>query len=148
MNNSIFNTTDNQLMIDRINKLTPTTPAVWGKMNTTQMLKHTNAAAEIAFGEKTVKVNFLMKLLGKMLKNKIFNSEFKRNSPTAPELIFKDNYDFDASKKELITNFSKFAEGEKVIKVTNHPFWGKMTPDHWNKLMWRHLDHHLIQFGV
>ncbi|HHT9020342.1 TPA: DUF1569 domain-containing protein [Flavobacterium psychrophilum] len=32
--------------------------------------------------------------------------------------------------------------------MTDHPFWGKMTDDDWNKLMWNHVDHHLRQFGV
>ncbi len=145
---SIYNKTDNQNFIDRINQLSPNSQAVWGKMSVDQMFKHTNGAIEIAFGEKTIKVNFLMKLFGKMLKDKIFNSEFKKNSPTAKEFIFTDKYDFEVSKKELINNFEKFAEGEKSIKTLDHPFWGKMTYNDWDKLMWKHLDHHLRQFGV
>lgn len=148
MNQSIYIPTDNQIMIDRINKLTAETPANWGKMTPTQLFRHCNAAVEVAFAERTMKINFFIKLLGKMLKNKVFNSDFKRNSPTAPELIFTDSYDFETAKKELITNFSKFAKGHSSIKVFDHPFWGKMNYDDWNKLMWRHLDHHLIQFGV
>jgi Protein of unknown function (DUF1569) len=145
---SIYNKTDNQNIIDRINQLTPNSQATWGKMSVDQMFKHTTGAIEIAFGEKTIKVNFLMKLFGKMLKNKVFNSEFKQNSPTAKEFIFTDKYDFETSKKELIANFSKFAEGEKSIKITDHPFWGKMTYEDWDKLMYKHMDHHLRQFGV
>lgn len=26
--------------------------------------------------------------------------------------------------------------------------WGKMTYEDWDKLMWKHIDHHLKQFGV
>ncbi|MEO8235926.1 MAG: DUF1569 domain-containing protein, partial [Flavobacterium sp.] len=98
--------------------------------------------------ENQIKVNFLMKFLGKMLKNKVFNSDFGKNSPTAKEFIFTDKYDFEASRNELIKNFSRFAEGTQSIKITNHPFWGKMTSEDWNKLMWKHVDHHLRQFGV
>ncbi len=145
---SIYNKEDNDLIIARINKLTPESPALWGKMTVDQMLKHTEAAIAVAFSEKELKINFFMKLLGKMLKNKVFNSDFKKNSPTAPEFVFSDTYDFEASKKALIEKFSRFAEGEKSISLTQHPFWGKMTPDDWNKLMWKHLDHHLRQFGV
>jgi len=86
--------------------------------------------------------------LGRMMKNKVFNSEFRKNSPTAPEFTFKEKYDFDAAKKELVTNFSRFASGHDAIKVTNHPFWGKMTFEDWDKLMWNHIDHHLRQFGA
>ena len=145
---SIFDSTNNQEMIARINKLSPESQALWGKMKSDQMLKHTNEALIVAFGENTIKVNFLMRLLGRMMKNKVFNSEFKKNSPTAPEFIFNESYDFEVSKKELINNYSRFAKGHEAIKITNHPFWGKMTHEDWDKLMWNHVDHHLRQFGV
>jgi len=48
----------------------------------------------------------------------------------------------------LIKNFSRFTEKPVPITVMNHPFWGKMTYKDWNKLMWKHIDHHLKQFGV
>lgn len=145
---SIFDKADNAKIIARINSLTPESQPLWGKMTVDQMLKHTNEALIVAFGENTIKVNFLMRLLGKMLKNKVFNSDFGKNSPTAPEFVFKESYDFEVSKKELMENFSRFAKGQESIKVTNHPFWGKMTLEDWNKLMWKHVDHHLRQFGV
>jgi len=146
--NSIFEKASNEVMVARINKLSPETKALWGKMTVNQMLKHTNESILIAFGEKTLKINFLMRFLGKMMKNKVFNSEFKKNSPTAPEFIFKEEYDFEGAKNELISNFSQFAKGHDSIKITNHPFWGKMSFEDWDKLMWKHLDHHLRQFGV
>jgi hypothetical protein len=145
---SIFNKADNDLLIARINQLTPESKALWGKMNVTQMLKHTEAAVAVAFGEKALKVNILMKLLGKMLKNKVFNSDFKKNSPTAAEFVFTSTYDFEEAKAALIEKFSRFAAGDQSITLTVHPFWGQMTSDDWDTLMWKHLDHHLRQFGV
>lgn len=145
---SIFDKTDNAIIINRINKLTTESKAEWGKMAVDQMLEHTNAAVIVAFGEKEVKVNPLIKLVGKMLKKKVFNSEFKKNSPTAKEFVFTAQYDFEQSKKELIKNFSRFTTGVESIKINDHPFWGNMTPEDWNKLMWKHVDHHLKQFGV
>lgn len=146
--NSIFNKTDNDAMIARINRLSDKSEAQWGKMSVDQMCKHTNEAVIVAFGEKEVKVNYLMKLLGRLIKNKVFNSAFKKNSPTAKEFIFTNQYDFESSKNDLIKNFSRFAEGHQSIKISIHPFWGTMTYDDWNKLMWNHVDHHLRQFNV
>lgn len=145
---SIYNKKDNEIIISRINKLTPESKALWGKMTVDQMMKHTEAAIAVAFSEKELKINFFMKLLGRMLKNKVFNNEFQKNSPTAPEFIFKESYDFETAKAALIEKFSRFTEGEKSITLTQHPFWGKMSPEDWNKLMWNHVDHHLKQFGV
>jgi hypothetical protein len=146
--NSIYQAADNAQIIGRIESLTPESKALWGKMTVDQMLKHANEAILIAFDEKTLKINFLMRFLGKMMKNKVFNSEFKKNSPTAPEFIFKEHFDFEVVQQELITNFSRFAQGHNAIKVMDHPFWGKMTYEDWDKLMWNHMDHHLKQFGV
>jgi hypothetical protein len=146
--NSIFNKVDNDKIITRIKSLTPDSKAIWGRMSVDQMLKHTNDAMIVAFGEKELKINFLMRFLGKMMKNKVINSEFKKNSPTAPEFMYRENFDFETVQQELVTNFRRFASGYDAIKVNDHPFWGKMTFEDWDKLIWNHIDHHLRQFGV
>lgn len=148
--NSIYDKASNDSMIARINKLTPESKALWGKMNAAQMCRHCAIAIDIAFGKGDLKVNFLMKLLGKMLKKKVFyGGEMGKNSPTAKEFIITEDLDLEKTKAELITNFSRFAsEGKSVIKTMNHPFWGKMTYEDWDALMWKHTNHHLKQFGV
>ncbi|WP_281635711.1 DUF1569 domain-containing protein [Flavobacterium marginilacus] len=146
--NSIFDKIDNQSIIDRINTLNPETAPLWGKMSVDQMLKHTNEVIIVAFGERNIKVNFFIRLLGKMSKKSTFNFGFNKNSPTAKEFIFTGKYDFEQAKSELIKNFSRFTEKPVPITIMDHPFWGKMTYKDWNKLMWKHIDHHLTQFGV
>jgi hypothetical protein len=147
--NSIYNKADNEVIVNRINALTPESQALWGKMAVDQMCKHCNSTILVAFGKQEVKVNFLMRFLGKLLKDKVFNGgDLKKNSPTAKEFIFTDHYNLENAKQELIANFSQFAQGHQVIKIMNHPFWGKMTYEDWDKLMWKHIDHHLKQFGV
>lgn len=45
--------------------------------------------------------------------------------------------------------YSALAEnGTRILKVKKHPFFGEMTEDQWDVLLWKHLDHHLQQFGV
>jgi hypothetical protein len=145
---SIYDKIDNQSIIDRINILSPDSKPIWGKMSVDQMLKHTNETIIISFGERKIKVNFIVRLLGKISKRSTLNFGFKKNSPTAKELIFTGKYDFDQAKTELIKNFGRFTEKPVPIKIMNHPFWGRMTYKDWNKLMWKHIDHHLKQFGV
>jgi small-conductance mechanosensitive channel len=94
-------------------------------MSVDQMLKHTNETIIVAFGENQVKVNFVLKLLGRILKKNAFNKGFGKNSPTAKEFIFTSQYDFDEAKTELIKNFGRFTEGPQSITVTNHPYLGK-----------------------
>ena len=148
--NSIYDKASSEEMILRINKLTPETKAIWGKMNAGQMLQHCKLASDVAFGNQDLKINFAMKLLAKMLKKKVFyGGEMRKNSPTAKEFIITETVDFDKVKSELISNISKFSlEGINSIKLKQHPFWGKMSTEDWDALMYKHLNHHLEQFGV
>ncbi|TBX69990.1 DUF1569 domain-containing protein [Flavobacterium silvisoli] len=147
---SIYSKTDNDLIITRINQLTPESKALWGKMTVDQMLSHCQAPLDFTFGHTPMKANFIMRLFGKMLKGKVFNSnEFKKNSPTAPAFIRTAHYDFDQTKNELIQKIEVFSNlGKDAIKTTNHPFFGELTYDEWSKMHTMHLDHHLKQFGV
>ncbi len=146
---SIFNPNDNQELIERINKLTPDSQSQWGKMTVDQMMSHCIAPVDFVFGNTPMKANFFFGLLGRMLKNKIINApHFKKDSPTAPAFIRTGKYDFEATKKELIEKTASLTQGHSVIKMEKHPFFGPMNNDDWNKLLWKHLDHHLVQFGV
>ena len=63
---NIYNQTVAQDLINRINNLTPETPANWGKMNVSQMLSHSNITYEYVFDERNDHPNFLMKFILKM----------------------------------------------------------------------------------
>ncbi|MCF6132928.1 DUF1569 domain-containing protein [Flavobacterium wongokense] len=147
---SIYNKADNEIIISRINKLTPESQGQWGKMTVDQMLSHCQAPMDFAFGKTPMKANFLMQLLGKMIKGKMLKSkEFKKNSPTAPAFIRTEKYDFEDTKNGLIERINYFSDlGQGAIKTTKHPFFGEMTYDEWSQLHTMHLDHHLRQFGV
>lgn len=98
--NSIFNKISNETMIGRINKLSPESKALWGKMTVAQMFEHNSLAIDIAFGKETIKTNFFMRLLGRMLRKKVlYGGELKKNSPTAKEFIMTADFDFETSKK-------------------------------------------------
>lgn len=146
---SVFNPQDNQEIIERIEKLTSSSTLLWGKMTVDQMLKHCQAPIDVAFGDLKMKPNFIFLLLGKLFKRMILNNDFKKNSTTAPEFIVKDPQNFDEVQQELIKRVKRFAtEGINVIKNQKHPFFGNMTYEEWDTLHYKHLDHHLKQFGV
>ena len=147
---SLFTAQGNQNIIDRINKLQPTTLSLWGKMTVDQMMSHCIAPLDVVFGDLHLKMNPLMGLLGRyIIKGKLMNApKFKKDSPTAPSFIRTGSYDFEATKAELIEKVKKFTQGPQVIKTNKHPFFGPMTNEEWDILQWKHLDHHLRQFGV
>ena len=89
-------------------------------------------------------------LFGKIAKKQILSDKpFSRNSPTDKHFIVADQRNFEEEKKALIALVQRFAKsGPAGLTKDAHPFFGAMTTEEWDKLMWKHLDHHLQQFGV
>ena len=137
-------------IISRINSLTPQTQRQWGKMNVAQMLAHCKEAFRVPLSEKKMPRMYLGLLIGWMIKPKLYNeSPWKKNLPTAPNFIIKDERDFEKEKRELSDLINQFYNGgtEKVGRFP-HPMFGSFTTEQWGKAMYKHVDHHLLQFGV
>ena len=147
---SLFNIADNQEMITRINRLTANAKAGWGKMSVDQMLVHTQRPLKVAFGELKLKRTLIGVLFGGMAKKKLTSDEpWKKNLPTDKNFIVTDHRNFNDEKKNLIALVQRFGQaGPSGISKEPHPFFGHMTTQEWDALMWNHLDHHLTQFGV
>tara|TARA_R110000868_G_scaffold6455_3_gene36626 strand:+ start:1549 stop:2001 length:453 start_codon:yes stop_codon:yes gene_type:complete len=138
-------------LIGRINKLNPSSIGLWGKMNVSQMLAHCNVSYEMVFTEKHPKPNGAMKLMLKLfVKQAVVNVKpYKKNSRTAPAFLVVDERDFDKEKKRLIDHLIKTQElGENYFHNKESHSFGPLTKTEWNNLFYKHLNHHLEQFGV
>ena len=149
---SLFNTSDTKEIIDRINKLTPASKGLWGKMNVEQMLAHARLPILAAYGaEQMSKRGLISFLFGKMAKKQFVDSEkpFSKNSPTDKKFIIANPEKFETEKQRLIETITEFSKkGPDAITKEPHGFFGNLTPEEWDKLQYKHLDHHLSQFGV
>jgi len=147
---SIFNRETNQKLIDRINSVTNETKPLWGKMDAAKMMAHCSVGVKIATGELVLKRNIIGLLFGRMAKVVLTNDKpFRKGTMTAKEFIIPDGRNFEEEKTILINYIKRFAEqGESVLRKDPHPFFGKLNTREWDGLMYKHLDHHLRQFGV
>lgn len=148
---SVFHPEGNQKIIERIHTLTPITHNEWGTMNVSQMLVHCQMPIKVAFGEMQIKVGIIGYIFGRLGKKKLTQDtfRFKRDLPTAKEFRISGHPDFEEAKKELILLIQRFSEqGPKSITTKKHPFFGNLTDDQWGSIQWKHLDHHLKQFGA
>ena len=147
---SLFDKQGNQNIVDRINQLTPITLSQWGKMTVSQMLEHCQQPIKVSFGTLELKPNLISFIFGKSAKKqKLTQPRFKRSLPTVKQFKITHEPNFDEARKELIEMVSQYAAlGHGAIKVTKHPFFGNMSMEEWDILQWKHLDHHLKQFGV
>ena len=136
-------------IIARLQALQPTAQAQWGKMNVAQMLAHCQAPFETYFGHMKLKQSFIGLLFGGFVKKKLFsNQPWKKNLPTAKEFMVFDERDFNIEKEKLLSFIKRFIAEGKNISSPKHPFFGKMNHQEWGILAYKHLDHHLQQFGV
>ena len=147
---SVFNAEDNLNLVSRIQRLTPDSQALWGKMNVGQMLGHLQQPIRVAVGDLVLKQSFIGFLFGKWALKKLDGDKpFDKNMPTAPEFKIKVQPDFATELHKVIAMVSRYAaDGPSIITKEPHPFFGKMTVTQWDNLQWKHLDHHLRQFGV
>ena len=144
---NLFEPAVKQEIIGRINKLTPGSQRQWGKMDVAQMLAHCQMPLGVAIGKHTLKGSFFIKLIGPLFKKKLFNDQpFKQNLPTDKSFKMTDPKDFEYEKQSLIQMINDFSE--TTMSGEPHPFFGKLTKEEWSKGTWKHLDHHLMQFGV
>jgi len=148
---NIFNSSDCQEIIARINQLTPTTKAVWGKMSVSQMLAHCNVTYELVYDNKHPQPKGFMKFILKLLvKNTVVSEKpYKHSSQTAPVFIISDEKDFEVEKKRLVDYITKTQQlGEKEFDGRESHSFGTLNKTEWNNMFYKHLDHHLRQFGV
>lgn len=138
-------------LIHRIEKLSPESPGLWGKMSVDQMLAHCCVAYEMAFTDKHPKANPILRFLLKtFVKNGVVNEvPYKKNLPTSPAFRIKNEKNFEEEKARLIAFLEQtLAVGEAGFEGRESPSFGPMNAKEWNNLFYKHLDHHLTQFGV
>lgn len=148
---NIFDSKVTNSVIGRINKLKSTTQPQWGKMSVDQMLAHCNVTYEMTFEDTHPKPKGFTKMMLKLfVKNTVVNNKpYKKNGRTAPQFLITDAKNFVEEKARLADYLQKTQElgAEHFDGKESHSF-GKLTKEEWNNMFYKHLDHHLNQFGV
>jgi hypothetical protein len=148
---NIFTKEVSEGVIDRINHLTNNTQAKWGKMTVSQMLAHCCVSYEYVYDNNYKKPGLFMSfILKNMVKSKVVNEEpYKPGLPTAKDFVIVDARDFEKEKNRLIAYIRKTQEAREAHfdGKESHSF-GKLSKNEWNNMFYKHMDHHLKQFGV
>lgn len=146
---SIFEKEAREEILTRIGQLQPNAERQWGKMNVEQMLAHCNLSMLAVTGQLVVKRRLIGRLLGPLFKKDyLSDAPLRRNSPTNPLFIVTDERIFVKEKELLMKLVRQFSEGgEEKCSKQPHSFFGILTPKEWGTSTYKHLDHHLQQFG-
>jgi len=135
-------------ILGRIINVTADSKARWGKFNAERMLVHICESMKMPVGELTPKPRKLPLRYFPIKQLVIYILPFPKGAPTAPELLPGDVRTIDHNKSELVRLLEKFAARRDSDVWPDHPAFGKMNRNLWGTLAYRHLDHHLRQFGA
>ncbi len=148
---TLYDTVTLNELKERLTSLAPDSPRQWGKMSPSQAMEHTARVLEMAMSEQQpIKQIFLGKALSWIFKNKFLGEEpFRKNAPTGPDYVIKDEPDFEATRAKLTELIAAFhGRGAETMNGNVHPFFGALTGQQWGETQYKHIDHHLRQFGV
>ncbi len=147
---TLFNALDREALAHRVAALEPSAQRQWGTMDPAQMLLHCALGLEVATGDRPMKQVLLGKLLTPFLRRIVLGKlPFRRHLPTSPAFVVAAARDFEAERIRLATLLDRFVRrGSEAAATQVHPFFGRLRGDEWGRLAYKHLDHHLRQFGV
>ena len=148
---NIFSQKITEEVLERINNLTKDSQPKWGTMSVSQMLAHCTVTYEMVYTNKHKKPNaFTRWILKTIVKSAVVSEKpYPKNSRTAPQFLITDQKDFLEEKKRLENYIIQTQElGETYFDGKESNSFGKLTTAEWNNMFYKHLDHHLTQFGV
>ena len=140
-----------QELKERMSRLGPDSTRLWGKMMPAQALAHCTLGMELALGDRRPPRMLIGRLIGRVIKPMAFKESepMRRNSPTIPGFVVADTRDLAVEREKLSGIIDRFAAcGPAGCTTHPHSFFGRLTPDEWSFWMYKHIDHHLQQFGV
>ncbi|HEX7240045.1 MAG TPA: DUF1569 domain-containing protein [Longimicrobiaceae bacterium] len=146
---SLFDERARAGMLDRVARLTPGHHGLWGRMNAGQMLVHTADQLRMALGDlpcRPLPTPLRYPVLKQLV---VYWLPWPKGTPTAPELRPRPfEGDWEAARASLRAQVGRFAGRTPRDAWPEHPAFGRLSGRAWGVLSWRHLDHHLRQFGV
>lgn len=152
MKKSLYSEKDLAEIHQRIMQLTPNSQRKWGKMEVAQMLLHCDKILQISVGKVVLpKKNIFIKTIGIITKKemRVFNNGIPHNMPTFNAVKITENCNFEKSRAELLQTLEEYILKSKNGNLLSyHELFGKMEHYDWGFLEYKHLNHHLNQFGV
>jgi Protein of unknown function (DUF1569) len=144
---TIWNSVDRESLLARFGRLPPTARPKWGKLDAPRMVTHVTDALRSGMGELALTpirsplqywpVNTLV----------MFYLPWPKGAPTAPELLNREPLEWEAELEALRGAMARFAARDVQGPWSVHVAFGRISGEQWVRLMYRHLDYHLGQFG-
>ncbi len=145
---TVWNEADRRRLVARMELVSPPRAALWGTMNAEQMVKHVTAQLELCLGDLDVKPRSSWLGRWPMSYLLIYWLPWPKGAPTVPELLQFSDAHWDEARAKFKRTLDRVVARGPEGKFAPHPLFGKLSTRTWGVLVYRHLDHHLRQFGL
>jgi Protein of unknown function (DUF1569) len=140
-------------LIGRARKLTPDTRPRWGSLTARQMLCHVGDVVRLVVGDIPTKPprprHGLRPLQRFPLKHLFLYLLPWPHGVRGPKAAFTTSpAELEEDVKALEALLLKFRDFAPKDQWPSHPIFGPMTARDWNRVLYRHTDHHFRQFGI
>jgi hypothetical protein len=148
MQKSLSDARARQELLDRLERLSPRSTPRWGTMTAHQMLAHLADWMLMAKGDlKTAPMKRLLRY-PPLKQLAIYWLPFPRGVATAPELLRRKPSTWSVERAAVRERVQQFENLDPKLTWPEHPVFGMMSAKAWCVFAYRHMDHHLRQFGV
>ena len=145
---TVFDARSRGELLERFGRVAPGRRPLWGKMDAPRMVCHLNDALRMGLGElaTTPVGNAVLRnpLVSWLLINVL---PWPKGTPTAPELLAAPSATWDADTSAFRALLERVGAADPRGSWPTHPIFGRLTGKRWGELTYRHVDHHLRQFG-
>jgi len=150
---SLANPSDKSAIILRLKTIRHDSARQWGRMSSHQMICHLSDAFRVAIGEKPA--HFTPSLINQTLIKWIALRaplQWPKGVQTPPEVNQEGDactrpLDFQQDLTQLFALIERFTASKRTFQFHSHPMFGPLSEQEWFRWGYRHLDHHLRQFG-
>lgn len=135
-------------ILGRLGRLTPDHRPAWGRFTAPLMLAHLSDALRMAFGDLPTRSKRLPIRHPPFKQLLIYWLPMPKGLPTSAELISRAPDAWDSEMASCRSLVERFGHESPDRAWPEHPAFGTMTSRRWGVIGYRHIDHHLRQFGV
>lgn len=149
MQATVLDTDTRRQLLARLRRLTPDTPARWGRMSAPRMVAHLGDQMRATLGDIQVAPRsrwMSLPLIKPLLLEWLPWPRGRVKGP--PEAFQTPPGPLRADLDTLEQLVDRFVTDRERTAWPEHCFFGPMSREAWGRFCFRHFDHHLRQFGV
>jgi hypothetical protein len=148
MPGNLFQEKDRKKLLQRLGHLHPQAPRKWGCMQVEQMVWHLRIQLELALGMRPDNFRWHYLSIPPIRWIALYAIRWPKGSRTPEPMKVNASTHIRDLHAELTLLLLRLEEVSAAKTLKPHPHFGKMSKDQWGRLIWKHIDHHLRQFGV